>query len=143
MSTSTSRVIKEYSNWTADNLCIACAVVIVCGLTDDMRKILPRLQDENIEHNLKIVTILEDMAFKKHATATQIALSWVLAQWDNIVVIPGTRRIKYLEENLKTQDIRLSEDELNYLDNSIPFRFAQGARLPKEFLKILNNYELP
>ncbi|MFN8769347.1 MAG: aldo/keto reductase [Neisseriaceae bacterium] len=109
---------------------------------DDFRRILPRLQDENIEHNLAIVKVLQDLASTKGCTAVQIALAWVLAQWDNIAIIPGTKRISYLEENIKAYDISLTNQEIEYLNINIPFRCAKGPRLPKEILNFLNNYEL-
>lgn len=109
---------------------------------DDFRRIMPRLQEGNIEYNLKIVSILVDIARKKRCTPVQIALAWVLAQGDNVAVIPGTKHIPYLEENVGAADINLSHEEVLQLSQSIPFRFAKGERLPQEFSKLLNNYEV-
>jgi len=109
---------------------------------NDLRRVVPRLQKDNIEHNLSIVDMLNNLANKKGCTTVQIALAWLLAQGDNIMAIPGTKRINYLEENLGALNVELSEYELNQLSTQIPFRFAKGDKYPPEFLKILNNYEV-
>ncbi|MFN8770165.1 MAG: aldo/keto reductase [Neisseriaceae bacterium] len=110
---------------------------------DDFRRMLPRLSYENIAHNLNIVAIIQDLASRKGCTAAQVALAWLLAQWDNLAVIPGTKRTSYLEDNLKANDVLFTPEEIEYLNTSIPFRCAKGPRLPKEILNLLNNYELP
>ncbi|MBY0378598.1 MAG: aldo/keto reductase [Gammaproteobacteria bacterium] len=79
---------------------------------DDFRNMLPQFEQNNLEANLKFVAVLEAMANEKGHTAAQIALAWVLAQDDNIIPIPGTRRIKHLQENIAAADIILSTDDL-------------------------------
>lgn len=96
---------------------------------DDIRKVLPRFQNENITHNLLIVKTIEDMAKNKQCTPAQIALAWVLAQGDNITAIPGTKRVSHLEENINALNVKLSAQELEHLDNKIPLNFANGPRI--------------
>ncbi|KAF9008393.1 Aldo/keto reductase [Cyathus striatus] len=84
----------------------------------DFRRIIPRFSKENFPNILKLVAGLEEIANKHNATAGQIALAWLLAQGQDIIPIPGTRRIKYLKENLGASAIRLSEEELLELRNN-------------------------
>lgn len=102
---------------------------------NDIRKILPRFQKENITHNLQIVRMLEEIAKTKSCTPAQIALAWILAQGNNITAIPGTKQISHLEENVKSIDIILSGPELIKLNNMIPVDFASGERMPENFAK--------
>lgn len=110
--------------------------------SNDFRRFFPRLQDNNISYNLNIVKILEDLSVKKSCTPAQVALAWLLAQGDNIVAIPGTKRIFYLEENVAALNVELSTEEISQLNEQVPFRFAKGDRLPPELSKLLNNYEV-
>lgn len=82
----------------------------------DFRANLPRFQGENLEHNLALVDSLAEIARAKGCTRAQLALAWLLAQGDSIVPIPGTKRVKYLEENAAAADIELSESELDQLN---------------------------
>ncbi|MBY0377441.1 MAG: aldo/keto reductase [Gammaproteobacteria bacterium] len=100
---------------------------------NDLRRILPRFQDENISHNLAIVTVLRDIADKRDVTPAQIALAWVLAQGNNIVAIMGTKQRSHLEENLKAAYLTLSTEELLQIEQSIPLNFAKGDLLPESF----------
>lgn len=109
---------------------------------NDFRRVIPRLQHENISYNLNIVKTISNMALKKGCTPVQISLAWLLAQGDNIVAIPGTKRISYLEENSHSFDVQLSNEELLLLSNEIPFGYAKGKRLPEEISRFLNNYEI-
>ncbi len=102
---------------------------------NDIRKVLPRFQNENIAHNLQIVKTLEDMAKNKNCTPAQIALSWVLAMGDNITAIPGTTRISHLTENVNAANIKLSAQELSELCNTIPLGFANGPRMPENIAR--------
>lgn len=102
---------------------------------NDMRRVLPRFQKENIAHNLLIVKMLESIAKSKNCTAGQIALAWILAQDDSIVSIPGTKRISYLEENVNTINVRLSPEESRQLSNMISVDFASGTRMPTDFAR--------
>jgi aryl-alcohol dehydrogenase-like predicted oxidoreductase len=82
---------------------------------DDWRRDNPRFSEENFKQNLVLVDKIEALAAKKDVKPSQIAIAWVLAQGDDIVTIPGTRRISYLEENLASLVVELSEDDLAYL----------------------------
>jgi aryl-alcohol dehydrogenase-like predicted oxidoreductase len=95
---------------------------------DDYRRLHPRFQKENIEHNYKLVLKLEEIAKEKNCTPAQLALAWVMEQRDFIIPIPGTKRIKYLEENIGAVNIILSESDLKQLDEEAPFGFTKGLR---------------
>jgi aryl-alcohol dehydrogenase-like predicted oxidoreductase len=105
---------------------------------NDYRKNHPRFQKGNIEQNYQVVKQLEEIAREKNCTTAQLALAWVLHQRDNIVPIPGTKRIKYLEENAAATEIKLSKDELNKLDEAAPFGFTKGLRYAQHAMKALN-----
>jgi aryl-alcohol dehydrogenase-like predicted oxidoreductase len=95
---------------------------------DDWRRSSPRFQGENFGRNLSLVRKVEEMAAKKSVTASQLALAWVLAQGEDIVPIPGTKRTKYLEENVGAAEVKLSKDDLAELDALAPRGVAAGAR---------------
>ncbi len=101
----------------------------------DFRRNLPRFQGKHLEHNLQIVAVLQEMAKAKDCTAPQLALAWLLAQGKDIVPIPGTKRIKYLEENAGCVDVQLSAEELAQLNKLIPPGVAEGDRYPSEAMK--------
>jgi aryl-alcohol dehydrogenase-like predicted oxidoreductase len=105
---------------------------------DDYRKMNPRFQKENIEHNFKLVKQLEEIAKAKNCTTTQLALAWVLHQWENIIPIPGTKKVKYLEENAAAAEIKLSEVELNRINAAAPLGFTKGTRYAEQAMKSLN-----
>jgi aryl-alcohol dehydrogenase-like predicted oxidoreductase len=98
---------------------------------DDWRRNNPRFQGENFERNLAIVKTVDEIAKQKSVTPSQLALAWVLAQAKEIVPIPGTKRVKYLEENVAAVDIALSPDEIQRLNDAIPRDAAAGTRYPK------------
>lgn len=77
----------------------------------DSRWTHPRFSEDHFDDNLKLVRLLSDMAKKKGCTPGQMALAWVLAQGDDFIPIPGTKRVKYLEENAKAVDVQLSKQE--------------------------------
>jgi aryl-alcohol dehydrogenase-like predicted oxidoreductase len=79
----------------------------------DMRSRMPRFQGDNLQHNLALVTALQDVANRRGCTPGQLALAWLLAQGDDIAPIPGTKRVKYLEENAAAADIDLTAQELD------------------------------
>jgi aryl-alcohol dehydrogenase-like predicted oxidoreductase len=93
---------------------------------DDFRRTIPRLAGENLESNLRLVAKVEELAAAKGVTAAQLALAWVLAQGDDIVPIPGTKRRSYLEQNAGAVDVALSDDELAQIDAEMPA--AAGER---------------
>jgi aryl-alcohol dehydrogenase-like predicted oxidoreductase len=97
---------------------------------NDFRRINPRFQGENFQKNLELVERVEELAAAKGCTAAQIALAWVLAQGDDIVPIPGTTRVKNLEENVASLDVELTDDDLRDLEAVFPKGAAAGDRYP-------------
>src|SRR6476661_8742646 len=95
---------------------------------DDFRRRNPRFQGENFDHNLELVAEVEQMAREKGATPGQLALAWVLARGDDIVPIPGTKHVRYLEENVAAAGVELSEADIERLDVVIPVGAATGTR---------------
>jgi aryl-alcohol dehydrogenase-like predicted oxidoreductase len=95
---------------------------------DDFRRFHPRFTGENFEKNIALVREVEAMAKEKGCTTAQLALAWVLAQGDDIVPIPGTKRRKYLDENIAALDVELSSDDLRRLDEILPPGAAAGER---------------
>lgn len=104
---------------------------------DDYRRISPRFQGENFGKNLAIVERLEEFATIKACTAAQLALAWVLAQGDDIVPIPGTKRRRYLDENLKALELTLTPSELSEIDAVFPADAVSGTRYPEAMMKAL------
>jgi aryl-alcohol dehydrogenase-like predicted oxidoreductase len=96
----------------------------------DFRRHNPRFQGENFQRNLDLVARVEEIAREKGATAGQLALAWVLAQGEDIVPIPGTKRRSYLEQNVAATEIALSDDDLARLDAAAPRGAAAGDRYP-------------
>ncbi|MGI4872935.1 MAG: aldo/keto reductase [Janthinobacterium lividum] len=105
---------------------------------DDYRRFSPRFQGENFDKNLHLVNHLRDLARAKGVTASQLALAWVLAQGDDLVPIPGTKRVKYLEENVGAVAVQLSPDELRHLDELLPLGAAAGPRYPEAMMATVN-----
>ena len=97
---------------------------------DDFRRNNPRFQGENFARNLDLVARVRELAQEKGATPGQLALAWVLAQGEDIVPIPGTKRREYLEENVRAVDIELTADDLARLDEAAPVGAAAGDRYP-------------
>jgi aryl-alcohol dehydrogenase-like predicted oxidoreductase len=95
---------------------------------DDWRRNMPRFQGENFGKNLELVKKVEDLAAMKGCTPSQLALAWVLAQGDDIVPIPGTKRVKYLDDNLAAVNVRLTADDLGQIDAILPAGAAAGER---------------
>ena len=104
----------------------------------DYRRVAPRFQGENFEKNLNVVKKLEEMALKKECTASQLALAWVLAQGEFIFPIPGTKRIKYLEENAAAARMVLAKEELQQIEEIFPKGIASGPRYPEHMMKLVN-----
>lgn len=105
--------------------------------SDDYRRTSPRFQGENFEKNLQLVQKLEQIAQKKGCTPSQLALAWVLAQGEDIVPIPGTKRRKYLQENAAAADIVLTPEELGQIDEILPQGIASGDRYSQEMMKLV------
>ena len=105
---------------------------------DDWRHSSPRFQGENFQLNLDLVTTIEELAEKKKVKASQLALAWVLAQGDDIIPIPGTKRRSYLEENAAAAEIKLTQEELAALDAIAPRGAAKGERYSPQMMGMLN-----
>ena len=105
---------------------------------DDWRRVNPRFTGENFQHNLRLAETVRAMAEEKGCTPAQLALAWVLAQGEDIVPIPGTRHIRYLEDNLGALDVQLSDEDLKRLDEAFPFGAASGERYPADAMSALN-----
>ena len=95
---------------------------------DDYRRHSPRFQGENFQRNLDLVAAVEAMSREKGCTPSQLALAWVLAQGEDIVPIPGTKRRGYLEENVGALDVTLTRGELERLDRAAPKGATAGER---------------
>jgi len=104
---------------------------------NDWRRNAPRFQGENFDKNLAVVKELENIASRKGYTASQVALAWVLNGGDNIFPIPGTKRMKYLEENVAATTITFTREELEELDRISPKGVASGNRYPAEMMKLV------
>jgi aryl-alcohol dehydrogenase-like predicted oxidoreductase len=105
---------------------------------DDYRRFSPRFQGVNFAKNLEIVRRVEQIAQEKGCKPSQLALAWVLAQGENIVPIPGTKRRRYLEENAAALDMKLSSEELHRLDEVMPNGAAAGTRYPEAMMRAVN-----
>ncbi|MFA6541374.1 MAG: aldo/keto reductase [Bacteroidota bacterium] len=105
---------------------------------DDFRKNHPRFQGENLEKNLLLVKQIEAIAEQKKCTPAQAALAWVLAQGNDIVPIPGTKRRNYLEENIAAVSITFTAEELQRIGDAIPAGSAAGTRYPERSMGAVN-----
>ena len=105
---------------------------------DDYRRNSPRFQGENFQKNLDLVRRIEEIAAQKRCTPSQLALAWVLAQGEDIVPIPGTKRRKYLDENAAAADILLTAEDLRRIDELSPHGVAAGARYPDIAMRSVN-----
>lgn len=155
-------VQSEYSLWTRDpedGVLAACrdlgvslvaysplgrgmltgAITSVADLAEnDFRRLSPRFQSDNLAANLALVDQVKALAVAKGCTPGQVALAWLLAQGADILPIPGTKRIKYLEENTAATAVALSADEIAALARAIPKGAAAGERYPEEGMKGMN-----
>ncbi|RKT72327.1 aryl-alcohol dehydrogenase-like predicted oxidoreductase [Saccharothrix variisporea] len=101
---------------------------------DDARRNLPRFVGDNYDHNLRIVEALRSLAAERGVTAGQLALAWVHHRGENVVPIPGTKRVKYLEENVAAASIELSADDLKAIEDATPD--AAGERYSPELMRL-------
>jgi aryl-alcohol dehydrogenase-like predicted oxidoreductase len=104
----------------------------------DWRLNMPRFQGENLRRNLEIARRVESLAKKKKCTPAQLALAWLLSQGEDIVPIPGTKRRKYLEENIRAIEVELSPAERKEIDEKLPLGMTAGDRYPAEAMKAVN-----
>ncbi|HEY1538949.1 MAG TPA: aldo/keto reductase [Solirubrobacteraceae bacterium] len=104
---------------------------------DDFRRYNPRFQGDNLEANLKLVARVREIAEDVGASPVQLALAWLLHQGDDVVPIPGTKRVRYVEENTEATDISLSAHHLEALDEAAPVGAAAGTRYAAEAMATL------
>jgi aryl-alcohol dehydrogenase-like predicted oxidoreductase len=97
---------------------------------DDFRRSNPRFQGENFQRNLQLVERVKEIAAEKNVTPGQLAIAWLLHQGDGIVPIPGTKRRKYLDENVASAAVSLSDEDLARIDEAAPVGAAAGDRYP-------------
>jgi len=105
---------------------------------DDYRRSSPRFQAENFQKNLDLVRKVEEIAKEKRCNPAQLALAWVLSQGTDIVPIPGTKRRKYLEENVAASELELSQEDLARLDEVFPKDAAAGQRYPEHVMALVD-----
>lgn len=104
----------------------------------DNRKHMPRFQPENFNKNLELVERIKTLADQKACTPSQLAIAWVLAQGNDIIAIPGTKRIKYLEENIASKNVQLTKEDLQSIEAIMPPGIVSGNRYPQMFMSALN-----
>jgi len=104
---------------------------------DDYRRLSPRFQGENFQRNLALVDRVRALAEAKSVTAGQVALAWVLAQGEDVIPIPGTRRRRYLQENLAALEVRLSADESAELERLFTPEQVAGTRYPAAWMQLV------
>ncbi|HZL13248.1 MAG TPA: aldo/keto reductase [Verrucomicrobiae bacterium] len=102
---------------------------------DDYRRHSPRFQGENFQRNLDLVKRIQELAAQKKCQPSQFALAWVLAQGEDIVPIPGTKRRNYLEENVAATEIQLTADDLKQINEIMPAGVAAGSRYPEHMMQ--------
>jgi aryl-alcohol dehydrogenase-like predicted oxidoreductase len=105
---------------------------------DDYRRRAPRFQSENFQKNLELVKKIEDLAAARGCTPAQLALAWVLAQGQDIVPIPGTKRVKYLDENLGAVRVHLTPEDLRQIDAILPMGVASGERYHAQAMQAID-----
>jgi len=105
---------------------------------DDYRRNVPRFQGDNFRKNLELVSKIEEMAASKGCTPGQLALAWVLAQGEDVVPIPGTKRVKHLDENLGAISVHLTAGDMAELEKVLPRGAASGARYPAQAMQAID-----
>jgi aryl-alcohol dehydrogenase-like predicted oxidoreductase len=105
---------------------------------DDYRRFSPRFQGDNFQKNLDLVKRVEQIAAEKGCTPSQLALAWVLAQGQDIVPIPGTKRRKYLEDNVGAVNLQLTPDDVRRIEEVFPSGAAAGDRYPEHMMQLVN-----
>ena len=105
---------------------------------NDWRRVSPRFQGENFGRNLDLVAQIQEMADAKNCTPAQLAIAWLLQQGDDLVPIPGTKRVSYLLDNLGALDVKLTIAELDRIDTILPKGAASGDRYPASMMQMVN-----
>lgn len=100
---------------------------------DDFRRVLPRFIGDNFTENQKLITRFKEWSVTKNCTMAQLALAWLIAKNDNVIPIPGTKKLAYLEENLGALTVQLSNDDLIEIDKIFPKNIAKGKKYPDSF----------
>ncbi len=104
----------------------------------DTRRIFPRFDRANFEQNVALVEKVRALAEVRHCTPAQLALAWVLAKWDGILPIPGTKKIRYLDENAAAAGIELTEADMRDIAAQLPEALVHGDRYPEVMMSLLN-----
>src|SRR3954453_15413932 len=104
----------------------------------DFRRMNPRFKREAFDRNMDLVRVVEEIAGQHDVKPSQIAIAWVLSRGNDVVPIPGTKRVKYVEENIAAAVILLTDDDLARLDEAFPVGAAQGERYPAEGMKTVS-----
>jgi aryl-alcohol dehydrogenase-like predicted oxidoreductase len=104
----------------------------------DSRAHMPRYQGENFYKNLELVERIKTLATEKGCTAAQLAIAWVLKQGEDIITIPGSKSLKHLEENIASERVQLSKEDLKNIEEIMPAGIVSGTRYPERFLSTLN-----
>lgn len=105
---------------------------------NDWRRNAPRFQGDNLQSNLRILNGIEELAKEKQCSPAQLAIAWLLAKDERVVPIVGTKRRRYLEENVAACDLKLTRDDVQHLDDAVPHNAAAGYRYPEATMKSLN-----
>ncbi|MBI3053844.1 MAG: aldo/keto reductase [Betaproteobacteria bacterium] len=128
----------EYSLWSRDvDFLTATMKTLDALLPKDRRRDHPRFLADNIQHNAELLAPLEKIAAARKCTPAQVALAWVLAQGEDIVPIPGTKRRPYLEQNAASLEVKLTGEEIAALAKAFPLNVTAGTRYPEKQLKAL------
>jgi aryl-alcohol dehydrogenase-like predicted oxidoreductase len=104
----------------------------------DNRVNMPRFQRDNFYKNLELVEKIKTLAADKGCSPSQLAIAWVLAQGEDIITIPGTRQIKHLEQNMASENVQLTREDLQSIEAIMPAGIAAGTRYPEKFMNHLN-----
>jgi aryl-alcohol dehydrogenase-like predicted oxidoreductase len=105
---------------------------------DDMRRVMPRFSEENLERNLAIVAALRSLAARRGVTPGQLALAWVQSRGEHVVPIPGTKRRSYLEQNVAAATIQLTADEIAEIEAAVPPEAVAGPRYPESLQRTVD-----
>jgi aryl-alcohol dehydrogenase-like predicted oxidoreductase len=105
---------------------------------DDFRRHHPRFEGENLRRNLRLADAVQKMAAEKVCSPAQLALAWVLAQGDDVVPIPGTKRVRYLEDNVGALQVHLTPDDVRRLNEAFPLGVTAGSRYPERAMRFVN-----
>lgn len=103
----------------------------------DNRVNMPRFQGGNFYKNIELVEKIKMLADEKGCTPSQLAIAWVLAQGDDIITIPGSKRIKHLEENIAAENVQLTKEDLQSIEDIMPAGIVSGTRYPETFMNAL------